>query len=48
MPHKADEMTATLAAPRLDQPATLLASAMKKFAMPVRSRNAPKITNSTM
>ena len=41
-------MTATLAAPPLDQPAMRLASEMKKLAMPVRSRNAPKMMNSTM
>ena len=48
IPHRAEAMTATFAAPPLDQPATLFARAMKKFAMPVRSRNAPKMTNSTM
>ena len=48
MPHRADEMTATLAAPPDDQPAMRLASEMKNSAMPVRSRNAPKMMNSTM
>ena len=48
MPQRADAITATFAAPPEDQPATLFARAMKKFAIPVRSKNAPKITNSTM
>jgi hypothetical protein len=48
MPHKALEMTATLAGPPLDQPARRFASEMKKLAMPVRSRKAPKMMNSTM
>ena len=48
MPHKADEITETLAAPPEDQPARRLANEMKKFAMPVRSRKAPKMMNSTM
>ena len=48
MPHSADEMTATLAAPPDDQPAMRLAREMKNSAMPVRSRNAPKMMNSTM
>ena len=48
MPHSAEEMTETFAAPPHDQPAMRLAKEMKKFAMPVRSRNAPKMMNSTM
>ena len=48
MPHSADAMTDTLAAPPLDHPAMRLASEMKKLEMPVRSRNAPKMMNSTM
>ena len=48
MPHKADAITATFAAPPLDQPAMRFASAMKKFAMPVRYKNAPKMMKSTM
>ena len=48
MPHRADEITATFAGPPLDQPAIRFANAMKKFAIPVLSRNAPKIMNSTM
>ena len=48
MPHSADEMTATFAGPPEDQPVRRLANEMKKFAMPVRSRNAPKMMNSTM
>ena len=48
MPQRAEEMTATLAGPPEDQPASLLAREMKKFAMPVRSKNAPKMMKSTM
>ena len=48
MLHSADEMTATFAGPPEDQPVRRLANEMKKFAMPVRSRNAPKMMNSTM
>ena len=48
MPHSADEMTATFAGPPAEEPARLLARPMKKSAMPVRSRNAPKMTNTTM
>ena len=48
MPHRADEMTATLAAPPEDQPASRFANAMKNSAMPVRSRNAPKMMKITM
>ncbi len=48
MPHRALEMTATFAAPPLDQPAMRLANEMKKPAMPVRSRKAPKMMKRTM
>ena len=48
IPHKAEEITATLAGPPDDQPARRLAKEMKKLAMPVRSRNAPKIMKRTM
>ena len=48
MPHSADEMTATFAGPPLAQPARVFAQSMKKFATPVASRNAPKMTNSAM
>ena len=48
MPHRAEEMTATFAGPPLERPAILFAKAMKKPAMPVRSRNAPKMMNRTM
>ena len=48
MPHRAEEMTATLAGPPELQPAMRFAKLMKKFAMPVRSRKAPKMMNSTM
>ena len=48
MPHRAEEITATLAGPPLAQPAIRLAQAMKKSLMPVASRKAPKMTNSTI
>ena len=48
MPQRAEEITATLAGPPEDQPASLLAREMKKLAMPVRSRNAPKMIKRTM
>ena len=48
IPHRAEEITATLAGPPADAPATVLARSMKKLAIPVRSRNAPKIINTTM
>ena len=48
MPHRAEEMTATLAGPPLAEPARELAIWMKKSEMPVRSRNAPKMMNTAM
>ena len=48
IPQSAEEMTATLAGPPEDAPAMELARLMKKFEIPVRSRNAPKIMNTTM
>ena len=48
IPHRAEEITATLAGPPEDQPASLLAREIKKLAMPVRSRNAPKMINRTI
>ena len=48
MPHKAEEMTATLAGPPAEAPAMELARSMKNWAMPVRSRKAPKMMNTTM
>ena len=48
MPHRADEMTATFAGPPDAEPATEFARSIKKFEIPVLSRNAPKIINSTM
>ena len=48
MPHSAEEITATFAGPPDDQPARRFAKLMKKFAIPVRSRKAPKMINSTM
>ena len=48
IPHRAEEMTATLAGPPELEPAMQLARLMKKAAMPVRSRNAPKMMNTAM
>ena len=48
IPSSALAMTATLAGPPLDQPATRLANSMNMPAMPVRSRNAPKMMKRTM
>ena len=48
IPQSAEEMTATLAGPPLDQPATRLVNEMKKLAISVRSRKAPKIIKSAM
>ena len=48
MPHRAEDMTATFAGPPEEAPATLFARSMKNFAIPVRSRNAPKTINTTM
>ena len=48
MPSSAEAMTATFAGPPLAEPATKLAQSMKKLAMPVRSRKAPNMTNTTM
>ena len=48
MPHRALEITATLAGPPVAQPASALAHWMKKSEMPVASRKAPNTMNSTM
>ena len=48
MPHSAEEMTATFAGPPEEDPAAQLARSMKKFEIPVRSRNAPKTINTAM
>ena len=48
MPQSAEEMTATFAGPPAEAPATELASLMKKLEMPVCSKNAPKMMNSTI
>ena len=48
MPHRAEEMTATLAGPPAAEPATQLARSMKNAEIPVRSRKAPKMMNTTM
>ena len=48
MPHRADEITATLAGPPDVQPAMALAASIKKLAMPVRSRKPPKMMNTAI
>ena len=48
MPHRAEEITATLAGPPEEEPATEFAKSIKKLEIPVRSRKAPKIINTTM
>ena len=48
MPQSAEEMTATLAGPPEKPPTREFASLMKNSAIPVRSRNAPKMMNTTM
>ena len=48
MPHRAEEITATLAGPPEVEPATEFARSMKKLEIPVRSRNAPKMMNTTI
>ena len=48
IPHRAEEMTATLAGPPGAAPASALARLMKNCAIPVRSKNAPKMMNTTM
>ncbi len=45
MPQSALDPTATFAGPPIAQPTSALAQAMKKFAMPVASRNAPNMMN---
>ena len=48
MPHRAEDMTATLAGPPAAEPTRELARSMKKLEIPVRSRNAPKIINTAI
>ena len=48
MPHRAEEITATLAGPPELEPATQLARSIKKAAIPVRSKNAPKMMKTAM
>lgn len=48
MPQRAEETTATFAGPPEAQPTSAFAQSMKKFATPVASRKAPKMTNSAM
>ena len=48
MPHRAEEITATLAGPPDADPATELARSIKKFDIPVRSRKAPNMINTTI
>ena len=48
MPHRADETTATFAGPPAYLPVKPFASSMKYVEMPVFSRKAPKIMNTTI
>ena len=48
MPHRAEEMTATLAGPPEEVPAMTFASWIKKSEMPERSRKAPKMMKIAM
>ena len=48
IPHSAEEMTATLAGPPQEEPATQFARSMKNTEILVLSRNAPKMMNTTM
>ena len=48
MPHRAEDTTATFAGPPAAEPQALFARSMKNWAMPVRSRKAPKTMNTTM
>ena len=48
MPHRAEEITETLAGPPAKRPAMQFARSIKKLEMPVRSKNAPKIINTTI
>ena len=48
IPHSAEEITATLAGPPANLPVSPLASAMKNSEMPVFSRNAPNMINTTI
>ena len=48
IPSKALATTATFAGPPAKRPQMLLARLMKNSSMPVRSRNAPKMMNTTM
>ena len=48
MPHRAEEITATFAGPPAEEPARELAKLIKNVDIPVRSKNAPKMMNTTM
>ena len=48
IPQSADEITATFAGPPALAPAIAFARFMKKVDMPVRSRNAPNMINTTI
>ena len=48
MPHRAEEITATLAGPPEEEPAAQLARSMKKPEIPVRSKKEPKMMNTAM
>ena len=48
IPHKAEEITATFAGPPAEAPAMIFARSIKKADIPVLSRKAPKMINTTM
>ena len=48
MPHNAEEITATFAGPPAEAPAMILARSMKNAEIPVLSKKAPKMINTTM
>ena len=48
IPHRAEEITATFAGPPEEAPAMELARLIKKAEIPVRSRKAPKMINTTI
>ena len=48
IPHRAEEMTATLAGPPEKRPTRAFAMSIKNCEMPVRSRKAPKMIKTMM
>ena len=48
IPQSAEEITATFAGPPAEEPQRQFARSIKKFEIPVRSRNAPKMMKTTI